>query len=58
MYENLETIVSYFEIWFFCGLPFWIMWRVMVATIICTIPLGNLRLKEVLFDNNSGNHMM
>ena len=58
MYENLEIkYVNYFEIWIFCRLPFWTVWHVMVATIIYTIPLGNLWKKELLFGNNKGNHM-
>ena len=57
VYEKLETNISYFEIWIFCVPPFWMWWRVTVATIVSTIPLGNLWTKQPLFDNNNGNRM-
>ena len=58
VYDKLETDISYFEIWIFCVPPFCqdaVTFH--VATIISTIPLGNLWTKEPLFDNNNGNRM-
>ena len=46
VYEKLETNVSYFEIWISCVPPFWMLWRVTIATIISTIPLGNCEQKN------------